>query len=640
MIRLNSEYKNITAGKRPLKPGQKVVGNPSLKPGQKVVGNPSLKPGQKVVGNPSLKPGQKVVRKILTLTTPKKVVGNPSLKPRQKVIAKELPSPQFLNPTYSIIPLNLFLTWNTLDLPEKMKKNVELLKNQNPEFTCYLYDDKMCREFIKTNFDEDVLYTYDKLIPGAYKSDLWRYCVLYKYGGIYLDIKYACLNNFKLKYLTDKEYYVRDRTYNDITGIYNAMLICLPNNNILYKCIETIIENVKNNIYDTSELLITGPHMIAQFFNEIQIKKLSLSFSTDGKFILYNDTQILKTYDEYRNEQQLNFKKNSTKYYKDEWNNKNIYNYKSLEPKKSYNYTKQITKNILGKQVELFSGTPNIIEVSDNSYLINIRWINYSFNDDGTKVKVPAQWVSLNSRFKVDSSFNKISEEVFLEENFEIEKNYNGMGLEDMRIINYNGIYYYAATHFDSTRKITSISSDVYDISDKTYKLNRNIILPTMYNLKHIIIFEKNWSFVLYKNELCVIYNWFPLQIGQINYMTKKLDIVEIKYNIPDFFKDVRGTSCGYIKNNEIWFVIHKSQGKVMRNYQHSFAVFDLDLNLIRYSELFKLGNSKVEFCTGLILKDDSIILSYSLMDTISLVSEYDIDYINNKIKWYNTKKY
>ena len=79
---------------------------------------------------------------------------------------------------YSIIPLNIFQTWHSLDLPTKMKENVELLKRQNPEFKHYLYDDNMCRQFIKDNFDEEVLYSFDKLKPGAYKADLWRYSVI------------------------------------------------------------------------------------------------------------------------------------------------------------------------------------------------------------------------------------------------------------------------------------------------------------------------------------------------------------------------------------------------------------------------------------------------------------------------------
>ena len=35
---------------------------------------------------------------------------------------------------YSLIPLKIFQTWSTLNLPPKMRQNVELLKKQNPEF--------------------------------------------------------------------------------------------------------------------------------------------------------------------------------------------------------------------------------------------------------------------------------------------------------------------------------------------------------------------------------------------------------------------------------------------------------------------------------------------------------------------------
>jgi mannosyltransferase OCH1-like enzyme len=38
-------------------------------------------------------------------------------------------------------------------------------------------------------FDERAARAYHALIPGAAKSDLFRYCVLYDRGGVYLDIK-------------------------------------------------------------------------------------------------------------------------------------------------------------------------------------------------------------------------------------------------------------------------------------------------------------------------------------------------------------------------------------------------------------------------------------------------------------------
>ena len=41
----------------------------------------------------------------------------------------------------------------------------------------------MCRNFIKKHFSRDVSYAFDKINPGAFKSDLWRYCIIYKNGG-------------------------------------------------------------------------------------------------------------------------------------------------------------------------------------------------------------------------------------------------------------------------------------------------------------------------------------------------------------------------------------------------------------------------------------------------------------------------
>ena len=71
-----------------------------------------------------------------------------------------------------------------------MEKNFNSIQENNPEIIFHLYDEKESREFIKNNFDNDVLEAYDRLSPSSYKSDLWRYCILYKKGGIYLDIKY------------------------------------------------------------------------------------------------------------------------------------------------------------------------------------------------------------------------------------------------------------------------------------------------------------------------------------------------------------------------------------------------------------------------------------------------------------------
>ncbi len=226
----------------------------------------------------------------------------------------------------SIIPLHIFQTWHTLDLPFYMKKNMELLKKQNPEFTHHLFDDAMCRSFIQDRFDKKVLHAFDKLKPGAYKADLWRYCVLYKYGGIYLDIKYKCCNQFKLYSLTDAEYFIKDRPVEKKPGIYQALMICLPKNKFLYNCINQIVENVKNNIYKNNTFLtISGPGLVAKYIPQNICKHV---FNGDGIIDSRINTFIMKPYDNYRQEQSLT---QGTDHYGVLWLSTNIYNHIFLD---------------------------------------------------------------------------------------------------------------------------------------------------------------------------------------------------------------------------------------------------------------------------------------------------------------------
>jgi mannosyltransferase OCH1-like enzyme len=219
----------------------------------------------------------------------------------------------------NIIPKNIFQTWRDLELIKDMKETVEYLKYMNNGFNYYLYDDKMCRDFIKDNHDEKILEAYDKIIPGAYKTDLWRCCVLYKYGGIYLDIKYKPKNNFSFIFFLNKEYYVRDRQINNKHGIYNALMICKPNSYKLKQFIDKIVENIHNKYYGESALDISGPQCLNNFFTQKEILDFELEF--DGNQILYKTQPILEKYSSYRTEQ----KQSGSLHYSKYWDKKMVY---------------------------------------------------------------------------------------------------------------------------------------------------------------------------------------------------------------------------------------------------------------------------------------------------------------------------
>lgn len=64
--------------------------------------------------------------------------------------------------------------------------NIQML---NPEYSYEFYNNQERRRFIAEFYNSEVLDTYDGLVSGAFKADLFRYCWLYKQGGVYVDCK-------------------------------------------------------------------------------------------------------------------------------------------------------------------------------------------------------------------------------------------------------------------------------------------------------------------------------------------------------------------------------------------------------------------------------------------------------------------
>jgi len=223
------------------------------------------------------------------------------------------------------IPLKIFQTWHTKVLPPAMKERVEQLKATNPRFEHYLFDDNDCREFIKEHFDTNVLNAYDNLIPGAYKADLWRYCVLYIHGGIYMDIKLKCINGFKLIELTKNNHFVLDRV--PPLSIYNALIVCQKGSPFLWKAIYRVVYNVQNKIYGSDPLEPTGPLMLGKIILKKKLKpNIDLVHHLGGGFIIYKNRFVISTeYPEYNTERIQTYNSLNTKRYDILWNDRHIY---------------------------------------------------------------------------------------------------------------------------------------------------------------------------------------------------------------------------------------------------------------------------------------------------------------------------
>ena len=238
------------------------------------------------------------------------------------------------------VPLKIFLTWETKNLPVNMYNNIMLLHKMNPEFDIYLYDDQDRINFIKDNFESDVLEAYNSLIPGAYRADLWRYCIIYKYGGVYIDIKYHTYIPL-IEFIKESEFTFSNgdsdlcKDSYDGKEIQITFFISSPSNQIFKDSIDEIVHKTKNKDYGQNRLDITGPCVLTRNINKVHGKNfdqyIKLKYKwrpTDNVVSIYKkNTDILfaSSYIEYRNNQQNYFKNNNVNDYRDAYINKTVF---------------------------------------------------------------------------------------------------------------------------------------------------------------------------------------------------------------------------------------------------------------------------------------------------------------------------
>ena len=222
------------------------------------------------------------------------------------------------------VPLVLYQSWHINRVPVKMRETIYKLLDKNPEFDYYLYSDEKSLEFIKENYDDEVVDAFNTLKPGAYKSDLWRYCILYKNGGVYVDIKFYSLIPLINVVRRSPTIYVKDLPA-PCKGIYNAFMSSPPNNIIFKKCIDDIVNSCKLKLYKRNSLDITGPCLLGDILNTSNIpisNDFKLEWSQPSEKVTYKGVVILKAYPEYRSEQHA-FQKSPR--YGILWENRDVY---------------------------------------------------------------------------------------------------------------------------------------------------------------------------------------------------------------------------------------------------------------------------------------------------------------------------
>lgn len=181
-----------------------------------------------------------------------------------------------------MIPKNIFQSWISKELHPEVQKKVNHFKSLNKNYQYHLYTDEEMDEFVNKFYPGIIAECYNRLSIPVAKVDFWRYLVLYKYGGVYVDLD-SSINISLDEFIRDEDDAIITAETNPDTFVQWA-LIFNKKHPILQKVIYLITFNIHNNIYPNNILKMTGPGVFSQavrdvhremFKNELNFKEIT-----------------------------------------------------------------------------------------------------------------------------------------------------------------------------------------------------------------------------------------------------------------------------------------------------------------------------------------------------------------------------
>jgi len=284
---------------------------------------------------------------------------------------------------------------------------------------------------------------------------------------------------------------------------------------------------------------------------------------------------------------------------------------KDLEGVKEYDFCGKVVKSIMGRDDDFVSSSPCIIPCADG-YLINIRYVNYTIRPDGSYAfkhndgKITTlnllQWLNRDFRVQKSHWIDKVQDESL-----------RYQGVEDVKIFAHLDQILFCGTVQNPSNGNVAVGHGVLDVRSEC-------LTSTAWSSPNGRACEKNWCYFHNADgDLRMIYDWSPLTIADPS--GDSLAIVTRDSNVPQIFKDLRGSSNGCLIDNEIWFLTHLVQYSTPRHYYHMIVVLDAKtLRVKRHSILFRFHGDCIEYALGFLVEVSRVVFSFSKMDRTSAV--------------------
>jgi glycosyltransferase involved in cell wall biosynthesis len=302
-----------------------------------------------------------------------------------------------------------------------------------------------------------------------------------------------------------------------------------------------------------------------------------------------------------------------------------------------------------GLPIGFHASTPSIVKLKHNAevhgadvaaYLVNVRYVNYTLSRDGGYT-VPPQITSINHALWMNADFIVIKTRLFQDPPTSIRYR----GVEDVRLFMHKKFAHNESTDNEAEHDIwftgtTQRSQHGLRVSLGAYRPSVDATAPcgslldTSAELDALDgrTCEKNW--VLFHSgscgdqpELYILSDWYPMRYAPV--LGAQMDCQPCNWIVkktPFLFSHFRGSTHGYTWGSDIYFVVHIVADICQpRRYYHVLVVLDAaTMDIQQVSVPFTFQGQAIEYCLGLIVDNERIIMSYSTWDSNPKIAIYN----------------
>lgn len=178
--------------------------------------------------------------------------------------------------------------------PPALKQTFTHNREMCPDYEFRYYNDQDCERVVHSMFGNDGLAAYRNVIPGAFRADIFRFCIMSLHGGVYSDLAqkflvplHDIIDHEHDEIFLTKDFYggVQINVFASVPGhAYFLAVAELQISNVLRKKMPSFIKSWFKN--PTKIILsITGPHVAAEVLRRNEFKYIEFAAKPSQRWL-------------------------------------------------------------------------------------------------------------------------------------------------------------------------------------------------------------------------------------------------------------------------------------------------------------------------------------------------------------------